>query len=116
MTSLYETALNGLGLGTKLEDLDKMIANHAGDAMAHALLLGVGMAMTELESNERQARQAASSLQDAVARFNGNPTLSNAEWMSSYASKVEQYSRQAQAAYTTVGAQWRLWTMYSAKH
>lgn len=109
MTNLLETALNGMGLGSKISDIDKLYADHAGNKLAQAILLDLSMALEDLRRAESQQAAAAKSLRTALERFEANPTVSNAEWLAQYGRTVEQHAREAQTEYQRVGKMWRLW-------
>ena len=109
--NLYETALNGLGLGTKAEELDQMYKDHEGYELAQALIMNMQMALDDLKRAESQAAREARQLGEAMARFQANATVSNSEWLTTHANRVEKYTREAQTAYTRVGEAWRLWQL-----
>lgn len=113
--NLYETALNGLGLGSKAEDIERMYKDFAGNELAQAILLDINMKLDDLRRATMQAASEAKGLAEAVARYQDNPDISNAEWLGHYAKKVEERQREAQLAYTAVGQAWRLWGMIDKK-
>jgi hypothetical protein len=109
MTSLYETAINGIGIGTKREELDTMYRDHEGFPLAQALILNLGMALDDLQRAERMGAQALRSLTDAVERCRVNQTVSQAEWIVKYAREVQDYAREAATAYARTGEAFRVW-------
>lgn len=113
--NLYETAINGLGIGTKTDDINKAIKDYreAGNELAAALMLEIAMKLDDLKRAEGQAQAAAKSLRQSVTSFEMNPSVANAEWLTNYAGKADSYARQAQAAYTAVGQAWNLWKLAS---
>lgn len=113
MTSLYETAINGLGLGTKASDLDQMTkdADAAGHKVEAEMLLQIGVALVELQSAERRAASSAEGLARALARFQDNQSVSKAEWITARATEIERSTRDAQSIYSRIGAMWRLYQM-----
>lgn len=114
MTSLYEIAINGLGVGSKAEDLQQMYKDHEGYPLAQAILMDLMMKLDDLERSTRAAARESRALAEAVARFQVNQNVSNAEWLTNHADKVEKYTREAQAAYSAVGQAWRLWQLQTA--
>lgn len=116
MTSLYDTALNGMMVGQKASDLDQMYRDRkaAGAHLEAELLLKIGVAMMDLESAERQAAREYQGLVKAGARYDQNPSVSNAEWLTIYANKIAQHAAEAQAAYSQVGGLWSLWKLTQA--
>lgn len=115
MTSLYETAINGLSIGTKNEDINKAFKDlkEAGNELGAALMLEIGMKLDDLKRAEDQAQAAAKSLRSSLTNFEMNPSVTNAEWLTSYAGKAEGYAKDAQAAYAALGQAWSLWKLAS---
>jgi hypothetical protein len=113
MTSLYETAINGMMVGTKASDLNQAYLDRkaAGAHLEAELLLKIGVEMAELESAERLAQRDALNLGNALARFQDNPSISNSEWLTHYAAGADKNTRNAQAAYSKVGELWALYKM-----
>ncbi len=111
MSSLYETALNGMGLGTNIDDINRLIKDHEGQTLKYAILISIGMGLDDLKRAEGRAQRSAKILRSYLASFEANPTVSNAEWLAKYARETEDYTRQAQAAYQAVGAAFRLWAL-----
>lgn len=116
MTSLYETALNGMMVGQKASDLDQMYADRkaAGAHLEAALLLKIGVEMEDIQSAERQANSAYRNLRQVGDQFNENPSVSNAEWLTHYANEVAKFAARAHAAYGKVGELWSLWKLTQA--
>jgi hypothetical protein len=112
-TTLLETALNGMGLGTKISDIDQMYADHKGNKLAQAILLDLSMALEDLRRAESQQAAVAKSLRTALERFEANPTVSNAEWLAQYGQKIERHAREAQTEYQRIGKTWRMWVAAS---
>lgn len=114
-TTLLETALNGMGLGTKISDIEQMYTDHKqqGDELAAMLLLDLCMALEDLARAERMQTGAINDTARYLANFQANPTISNAEWLSLGAKKAEQHAREAHAEYTRVGNIWRIWVAAS---
>jgi len=107
--TLLETALNGMGMGTKIADIEQMYTDHRGNKLAEMLLLDLNMALMDLSRAESMQAAAARSLRTALDRFDANPTVSNAQWLAQYGRKVEQHAREAHSEYLRVGKLWRLW-------
>jgi len=111
MTSLHETALNGLGI-TEVQ-LSLMIKGQqeSGKQLEAALLMEIGVLLADLTSAETSQRGAAQSLASATAAFQDNPTVDRAESMVHYAQRVQKYTLEAQNAYKAIGKAWRLFKM-----
>lgn len=113
--NLYETAINGLGIGTKADEINKAIKDlrEAGNELGAALMLEIAIKLDDLQRAERQAAHEAKNLRSAVTNFDVNPSVSNAGWLTHHANKAEGYAKDAQAAYTAVGQAWNLWKLAS---
>jgi len=116
MTSLYETALNGMMVGQKASDLDQMYKDRkaAGAELEAALLLKIGVEMEEIASAERMAARAAQNLAQHLKQFAENPSASNAEWLAHDGTEVHKFTARAQASYSKVGELWSLWKLTQA--
>ena len=113
MNTLLEIALNGMGLGTKVSDIEQMYEDHKGNDLAEMLLLDLVVALEDLRRAETMQTNTVSSLDTALERFRANPTVSNAEWLTKYGADAERHARQAHAEYLRVGKLWRLWVVGS---
>lgn len=115
MNNLLETALNGMGLGTKVSDIEKMYEDHKqqGDEFAATLLLDLIIGLEDLRREETLQANTLSSLDTAMERFRANPTVHAAETLSRYGAEVEKHARAAHTEYVRVGKLWRLWVAAS---
>lgn len=115
MTSLYETALNGMGLGTTYHDVDRMVADYrsAGRNAEADLLLEISIHLMELSRAEGQQRAVATALERATKEFGENPTADRAGWLVEYANRAQKATADARAAYAIVGILWRTYANFS---
>lgn len=107
--SLYNTALNGMGLGTTQHDIERMYQDHK-DSHREAeagLLLEICIKLTDLARAEAVQKSVGSSLVRASNEFASAPTADRADWCRTYADRAVKATEEAKAAYSTVGTLWR---------
>lgn len=115
MTSLYETALNGMGLGTTYHDVDRMVEDFrkAGRTAEADLLLEISIHLMELSRVEGQQRAVAVALERAAKEFRENPTADRADWLVEYANRAQKATTDARSAYAIIGVLWRTYANFS---
>jgi hypothetical protein len=111
--SLYQTALNGMMLGTSQHDVDRMYQDASDghrDGEAH-LLLQISIALMDLARAESEQAAIASSLERAAQEFAARPTADRADWCRTYAERAVKVTAEARSAYALIGT---LWSAYVA--